>query len=79
MRLGTQLAGLRGEPEPAPGGATFADAAVAALSGRLRLEEGSDVTPEQVVLELIARLAAPEPGRPPGKAPAPPAAGPVAR
>jgi MoxR-like ATPase len=79
VRLGTQLAELRGEPEPAPGGATFADAAVAALSGRLRLEEGSDVTPEQVVLELIARLAAPEPGRPPGKAPAPPAAGPVAR
>jgi len=79
VRLGTQLAGLRGEPEPAPGGATFADAAVAALSGRLRLEEGGDVTPEQVVLELLARLAAPEPGRPPGKAPAPPAAGPVAR
>jgi MoxR-like ATPase len=79
VRLGTQLAGLRGEPEPAPGDATFADAAVAALSGRLRLEEGSEVTPEQVVLELIARLAAPEPGPPPGKAPAPPAAGPVAR
>jgi MoxR-like ATPase len=79
VRLGTQLAGLRGEPEPAPGDATFADAAVAALSGRLRLEEGSDATPEQVVLELIARLAAPEPDRPAGKAPAPPAAGPVAR
>jgi MoxR-like ATPase len=79
VRLGAQLARLRGEPEPAPGDPTFADAAVAALSGRLRLEEGSDATPEQVVLELIARLAAPEPGRPPGKAPAPPAAGPVAR
>jgi MoxR-like ATPase len=79
VRLGTQLAALRGEPEPAPGGATFADAAVAALSGRLRLEEGSEVTPEQVVLDLIARLAAPEPERPPGKVPAPPAAGPVAR
>jgi MoxR-like ATPase len=79
VRLGTQLAGLRREAEPAPGGATFADAAVAALSGRLRLEEGSEATPEQVVLELIARLTAPQPGPPPGKAPAPPAAGPVAR
>ena len=79
VRLGTQLAELRGEGEPAPGDATFADAAVAALSGRLRLEEGSEATPEQVVLELIARLAAPEADRPAGKAGAPPAAGPVAR
>jgi MoxR-like ATPase len=79
VRLGTHLAGLRGEPEPAPGDATFADAAVAALSGRLRLEEGSEATPEQVVLELIARLAAPEAAPAPGKASAPPAAGPVAR
>jgi len=79
VRLGTQLAELRGEGEPAPGDATFADAAVAALSGRLRLEEGSEATPEQVVLELIARLAAPQPEPAPGKAPAPPAAGPVAR
>jgi MoxR-like ATPase len=79
VRLGTQLAGLRGEGEPAPGDATFADAAVAALSGRLRLEEGSEATPEQVVLELIARLAAPQAEPAPGKAPAPPAAGPVAR
>ena len=37
VRLGSQLAALRGEGEPAPGDATFADAAVAALSGRLRL------------------------------------------
>jgi MoxR-like ATPase len=78
VRLGTQLAALRGEPEPAPGDATFADAAVAALSGRLRLEEGSETTPEAVVLELIARLAAPEPAPAP-KASAPPAAGPAAR
>jgi MoxR-like ATPase len=78
VRLGTQLASLRGEGEPAPGDATFADAAVAALSGRLRLEEGSDTTPEAVVLELIARLAEPAAG----KASAPPAAsraGPAAR
>ena len=39
-----------------PGDATFADAAIAALSGRLRLEEGSERTPEEIVLELIARL-----------------------
>jgi MoxR-like ATPase len=78
VRLGTQLAALRGEGEPAPGDATFADAAVAALAGRLRLEEGSETTPEAVVLELIARLAAPEPAA--GKAGAPPpAAGPAAR
>jgi MoxR-like ATPase len=80
VRLGTQLARLRGEPEPAPGAATFADAAVAALSGRLRLEEGADTTPEAVVLELIGRLAAPEPAA--GKAGAPPVAsraGPGAR
>ena len=40
VRLGRELSGLRDEPEPRPGDATFADAAVAALSGRLRLEEG---------------------------------------
>jgi MoxR-like ATPase len=73
VRLGTQLASLRGEAEPAPGEATFADAAVAALSGRLRLEEGAETTPEAVVLELIGRLV--EPGA--GKASAPPAASPA--
>jgi MoxR-like ATPase len=75
VRLGTQLATLRGEGEPAPGGATFADAAVAALSGRLRLEEDAEATPEAIVLELIAGLMTP----PEGKAPAPRAAGPAAR
>ena len=53
----------------------FADAAVAALSGRLRLEEGCEHTPEEIVLELIERLLpAPKPKEPepPGKAgPAP--------
>jgi MoxR-like ATPase len=78
VRLGTQLAALRGEPAPAPGDDTFADAAVTALAGRLRLEEDADATPEAVVLELIARMAAP-PAEPAGKAPAPPAAGPDAR
>jgi MoxR-like ATPase len=62
VRLGTQLAALRGEGEPAPGDATFADAAVAALSGRLRLEEDAESTPEAIVLELIAGLTAPPEG-----------------
>ena len=78
VRLGTQLAALRGEGEPALGGATFADAAVAALSGRLRLEEDAEATPEAIVLELIAGLTA-DTVPPAPKAPAPPAAGPAAR
>lgn len=56
VRLATGLAVVRGEPEPAPGAVTFADAAVAALSGRLRLDEGSDRAPEAIVLELLERL-----------------------
>jgi MoxR-like ATPase len=76
VRLGIQLAVLRGEGEPAPGDATFADAAVAALSGRLRLEEDAEATPEAIVLELIAGLKA---DAVPPKAPAPPAVGPAAR
>jgi MoxR-like ATPase len=77
VRLGRQLSALRGESDPAPGGATFADAAVAALSGRLHLEEGSETTPEAVVLALIERLTAEE--RQPGKASAPPGASSPAR
>ncbi len=75
VRLGQGLGALRAEREPQPGDATFADAALAALSGRLRLEEGSERTPEEIVLELIARMRpAPEPKEPdpPGKAPAAP-------
>jgi len=68
VRLGRELAGLRGERDAQPGDATFADAAIAALSGRLRLDEGADVTPEAIVLELIEGLIPkPEP-EPPGKA-----------
>jgi MoxR-like ATPase len=69
VRLGRELSSLRGEPEPTPGDATFADAAVAALSGRLRLEEGSERTSEAIVLELIERL------KPTGAAPAKPPPG----
>jgi MoxR-like ATPase len=69
VRLGRELAALRGEPEPQPGDGTFEDAAIAALSGRLRLEEGSDTTPEAIVRELIDGLIPrPEPDRPAGKA-----------
>ncbi len=68
VRIERELTRLRG-----PGDETFTDAAVAALSGRLRLEDGCEKTPEAIVLELIAGL---------GKAPAPPGpspAGPGAR
>jgi MoxR-like ATPase len=68
VRLGRELSGLRGEPEAQPGDATFADAAVAALSGRLRLDEGCEQTPEAIVLELIERLKPAEETKPPGKA-----------
>ena len=69
VRLGRELGGLRGEAEPRPGDATFADAAVAALSGRLRLDEGCEKTAEAIVLELIERLVATaDPAEPPGKA-----------
>ena len=71
VRLGRELSGLRGEPEAQPGGATFADAAIAALSGRLRLDEGCEQTPEAIVLELIEQLKPVEEPTPPGKAPAP--------
>jgi MoxR-like ATPase len=70
VKLGRELSGLRDEREPRPGDATFADAAIAALSGRLRLEEGSDTTAEAIVLELIERLKPVEeqPPAPKGKA-----------
>jgi MoxR-like ATPase len=69
VRLGARLAELRAEDPPRPGTQTFADAAVAALSGRLRLEEGCERTAEEIVLELIQRLI-PQAERkpPPGKA-----------
>jgi MoxR-like ATPase len=79
VRLGRELSALRGEPEPGPGEETFADAAIAALSGRLRLDEGAEQTPEAIVRELIEQLVPkpqPEPEPAKGKAPSPrPAAG----
>jgi MoxR-like ATPase len=75
VRLGRNLAQLRAEDDPRPGEETFADAAIAALSGRLRVEEGSERTAEEIVLELIARLTEREEARrDPKAAPRPPAA-----
>jgi len=70
----TGLAELRGEPAPAR--ETARDAAYAALSGRIRIADGVDRTPESVIDELLDVLwpAEPdepdesEPGDDPGKA-----------
>ena len=50
----TGLAELRGEPDP--GRDTARDAAYAALSGRIRVADGVDRTPESVIDELLDRL-----------------------
>ena len=50
----TGLAELRGEPEP--GLETARDAAYAALSGRIRVMDGVDRTPESVIDELLDKL-----------------------
>ena len=68
VRMARGLAELRDEEEPSRD--SLRDAALAALSGRIRLDEGTERTPEAVVTELLdALLAAPEDG--PGKAPSP--------
>jgi MoxR-like ATPase len=61
VRLGRDLGRLRGQDEP--GEDTFADAAIAALSGRLRLDEGCEKTPEAIVRELLDHAAAPQAGK----------------
>ena len=77
VRLGPGWRELRGQSAPEPGDETFADAAVAALSGRLRLEEGCERTPEEIVLELIQRLVPkkPQAERAAGKSVTPPPGG----
>ena len=52
--LAAGLAGLRGEPGLAR--ATVRDAAHAALSGRIRLADGCDRTPESVIDELLGGI-----------------------
>jgi hypothetical protein len=51
VKIERELARLRTDDD-----AAFEDAAIAALSGRLRLEEGSDTTAEAIVRELIDGL-----------------------
>jgi gas vesicle protein GvpN len=69
------LAQLRGEPGLAR--ATARDAAFAALSGRIRLADGCDRTPESVIDELLGELWPADAPDGPGKADGlpPPAAG----
>src|SRR5690349_17600194 len=61
----TGLAELRGEPDP--GRDTARDAAYAALSGRIRMADGVERTPESVIDELLDRLwpADADPAEPP--------------
>lgn len=54
------LATLRGHPGPPTSSGVGLDAALAALSGRIRLHEGSTRTPEDVVRELWAQVFPPE-------------------
>jgi MoxR-like ATPase len=75
------LARLRREPAPARD--TLLDAALAALSGRIRLEDGCERTPEEIITELLDRLLAeqsrepsePQEPPPPQSPPAPPGGG----
>jgi len=71
--VGRSLAGLRGRVETEPD--VTLDAALTALSGRMRLLEGSTRSPEDVVRELWAKVfAAPEQAvgeQSPGEAPRP--------
>jgi len=81
--VGRSLAGLRGRTETDPD--VSLDAALTALSGRMRLHEGSTRSPEDVVRELWARVfqapeqAAGEPssGEAPRPVPHPPAGRPT--
>jgi magnesium chelatase subunit D len=51
------------------------DAALAAFSGRIRLQESSDRRPEEVISEIFQRLWDEPPGGPPGADPPPPPSG----
>ena len=66
--LATGLQRLRAEA--APGRGTIRDAAYAALSGRIRIADGCDRSPESVLDEILDALAAAAPpGSPPDTAP----------
>ena len=75
LLLTEQLGALRGQPPVASG--VGLDAALTALSGRIRLHDSSSSTPEDIITELWARFmepaadddgADPHPGPDPGKA-----------
>jgi MoxR-like ATPase len=70
VRLARGLARLRGQAPP--GREVLLDAAVAALSGRVRVHEDQDRTVEEVIAELLDRALAPDREPAPGRAGAPP-------
>ena len=70
VRLARGLARLRGQAPPGRG--VLLDAAVAALSGRVRVHEDQDRTVEEVIAELLDRALAPDREPAPGRAGAPP-------
>jgi len=59
VHLAESLGRLRGESPAA--GTSLLDAALAAFSGRIRLEESCERRPEEVVTEIFQRLAGPPP------------------
>ena len=63
VHLLTGLSELRGEPAPARD--TARDAAHAALSGRIRVADGVDRTPEAIIDELLDRAWPPDAPEPP--------------
>jgi MoxR-like ATPase len=54
--LSRGLADLRGEPADEPDDDTTLDAALAAFSGRVRVEEGRTETPEEIISRILASL-----------------------
>ncbi len=70
VRLARGLARLRGQAPPDRG--VLLDAAVAALSGRVRVHEDQDRTVEEVIAELLDRALALDREPAPGRAGAPP-------
>lgn len=71
VRLARGLARLRGEDPP--GRAELLDAAIAALSGRVRVHEDQERTVEEVIAELLDRALSQDSEPAPGRAGAPPA------
>lgn len=69
VHLAEGLSRLRGESPAARD--SLLDAALAAFSGRIRLEESSERRPEEVVTEIFERLADSPPPRDDGPGPAP--------